>query len=188
MPTREAWTICAIAIISGLRCVDYRDYDSARAKWPRQQRTFFSSSSLVIVHKPLSDVLDCSHWPSRHGDSGVFLFFFFLFLSSPFPPRVRFGKPREKRLRGIYRELCAPFLWPATFERFRRTICGFVRFLANYGWEMSIGKVTVTTKELWPGYIFSYFDVRFYSRTQGTRHVRGTIQNTCWISLKGENV
>lgn len=111
MPTREAWTICAIAIISGLRCVDYRDYDSARAKWPRQQRTFFSSSSLVIVHKPLSDVLDCSHWPSRHGDSGVFLFPFFYFCPLPFH--------RESESANRVKNGCAGFI-----GSFVRRFCG----------------------------------------------------------------
>lgn len=102
-----------------------------------------------------------------HCDSSVFLFFFsfffYLFRSfpsshCPLPSWVSFGKPREKRPRRIYVQLCTPFCSPRPSGDFDERSVGFVRLLANYGWKISTGEVSVIVKERWGHLISGWFN------------------------------
>ena len=92
-----------------------------------------------------------------------FSFFFYLFRSfpsshCPLTSWVSFGKPREKRSRRIYVQLCTPFCSPRPSGDFDERSVGFVRLLANYGWKISTGEVSVIVKERWGHLISRWFN------------------------------
>lgn len=151
------------------RCVVYRRYNRAhgpraRANGPSKaglRRFSGGRQSFFKSHPPAKSgpVIGRRDSGCYHCDSAVFssLFFFlfcFLFLclslclSLVFPllcPSItsQFRQTAWKTTtHDLWGALCA-VLFPETFGQLRWTICGFVRFLANYGWKISDGWVSV---------------------------------------------
>lgn len=162
----HARTICAIAIISGLVVSSIVGIigPRARANGPSKaglRRFSGGRQSFFKSHPPAKSgpVIGRRDSGCYHCDSAVFssLFFFlfcFLFLclslclSLVFPllcPSItsQFRQTAWKTTtHDLWGALCA-VLFPETFGQLRWTICGFVRFLANYGWKISDGWVSV---------------------------------------------
>ena len=167
----HAPTICAIAIISGLvvssidgiigrvghvhSLMDRQKpgfavfpaadshFSKATLRQNRAQSLAVATAAVTIAILPFFLSLSLSFF--------LFCFLFFclsLCLSLVFPslcPSItsQFRQTAWKTTtHDLWGALCA-VLFPETFGQLRWTICGFVRLLANYGWKISDGWVSV---------------------------------------------